>query len=403
MPYDADFRRLAVVLVTTSSRPLNQVAGELAMPPSTLRRWVREATESATLEPTTDTKSAMRARVDPSSIDTSADILTCANEPTSGSTAAASGSTAAAFEGIEGGPVGSGSAGQRPARREMQPTASAGAAVDPASWAAGPVERTIYGRYRLSTGHCSAALLFTNGPGAEAAARPRSNVDSRRNGRSSAILDPMHSQVAYSPSHALRPLPKISPVQGMSNPLPPGRIPSLWRRLRPSHLPSVVVVAGWVVSVLLSRAAQLSGTSHDLSLAVHLLSLVTAFGATVMVDWHGLLWLSGRRELRETLRVADAGRPLIWIGYAGLLISGTLLGPDLEQWRTWVKLGCVLFIGLNGAVVDTVGKQLAQGPPGARFSHVPVWLRRRMLTTAVLSAGCWWVAGVIGVLTSMGH
>lgn len=399
MPYDADFRRLAVVLVTTSSRPLNQVAGELAMPPSTLRRWVRKATESATLEPTTDTKSAMRARVDPSSIDTSADILTCTNEPTSGSTPAAFDGA----EGTEGGPVGTGSAGQRPARRETQPTTSAGAAVDPASWAAGPVERTIYGRYRLSTGHCSAALLFTSRPSAEAAAGPQANVDSRRSGGSSATLDPMHSQVAYSPSHNLRRPPKISPVQGMSNPLPPGRIPSLWRRLRPSHLPSVVVVTGWVVSVLLSRTAQLSGTGHDLALAVHLLSLVTAFGATVMVDWHGLLWLSGRRELRETLRVADAGRPLIWIGYAGLLISGTLLGPDLEQWRTWVKLGCVLFIGLNGAVVDTVGKQLAQGPPGARFIHVPVWLRRRMLSTAVLSAGCWWVAGVIGVLTSMGH
>lgn len=396
MAYDADFRRLAVVLVTTSSRPLNQVAGELAMPPSTLRRWVRKAAESATVEPMKNPESAIRAPVDPSNIDTAADILICKDDPRSGG-------AAATFDGAEGEPVGTGSAGQRPARREVQPTASAGATVDPASWAAGPVERTIYGRYRLSTGHSSAALLFTNRSETEAAAGSRANLGSRRNGGSSAILDPSHSQAAYSPSHNLQPPATISPFQGVRLPLPPGRIPSLWRRLRPSHLPSVVVVTGWVVSVLLSRATQLSGIGHDLALAVHLLSLVTAFGATVMVDWHGLLWLSGRRELRESLRVADAGRPLIWIGYAGLLISGTLLGPDLEQWRTWVKLGCVLFIGLNGAVVDTVGKQLAQGPPGARFIHVPIWLRRRMLITAALSAGCWWAAGVIGVLTSLGH
>jgi transposase-like protein len=168
MAYDTDFRRLAVVLVTTSSRPLNQLAGELAVPPSTLRRWVRDAAASATVEPVTNSETAMR-----------------------------------------------------------------------------------------------------------------------RNGGSPAIPDPSHSPAAYSPLQRLPLLARISPVRGAARTLPPGRIPSLWRRLRPSHLPSVLVVTGWVVSVLLSTATQLSGTGHDLAPAVHLLSLVTALGATVMVDWHG--------------------------------------------------------------------------------------------------------------------
>lgn len=148
-------------------------------------------------------------------------------------------------------------------------------------------------------------------------------------------------------------------------------------RWQPLSVPltSALVSAGWLASVIISGFARPSTGWQHIAIAIHPLSLVIALGATVQVDWHGLLWIIGRRGLPEALRVADAARPLIWLGFGGLLASGTLLEPDLDELRTWVKLLRVLIIGLNGAVVDGVGRELSRGPAGIGFSNVPSSLR----------------------------
>ncbi|MGI8415870.1 MAG: hypothetical protein ACR2P2_06595 [Nakamurella sp.] len=179
--------------------------------------------------------------------------------------------------------------------------------------------------------------------------------------------------------------------------------PSRAYRWQPLSVPltSALVFAGWLASVIISGFARPSAGWQHSAIAIHLLSLVVALGATVQIDWHGLLWIIGRRGLHEALRVADAARPLIWLGFGGLLASGTLLEPDLDELRTWVKLACVLIIGLNGAVVDGVGRKLSRGPAGIGFSNVPASLRHRMLGMTAISAASWWAAGVIGALTSL--
>lgn len=79
----------------------------------------------------------------------------------------------------------------------------------------------------------------------------------------------------------------------------------------------------------LSASLSSSGWGQDLARGLHLLGAVIAFGAVLLVDWYGLVWISGLRTFRETLRVSEAAFPLVWLGLILLLVSGVFLAPDL--------------------------------------------------------------------------
>jgi len=163
----------------------------------------------------------------------------------------------------------------------------------------------------------------------------------------------------------------------------------------------VVVVAAWGASVLVAWAVTPSQAVRVVAIVVHLLSLAVGFGAVIMMDWHGLLWLARRRGLAESARLAAAAGPLIWAGWAGLLASGSFLEPDLTSARTWVKLLLVLVIGLNGVAVSTIAVVLRVLPPSVSPKDVPASLRFRIAVSTVTSQIGWWVAIVIGFITSL--
>src|SRR6478609_3849668 len=75
---------------------------------------------------------------------------------------------------------------------------------------------------------------------------------------------------------------------------------------------SAAAAAAWLLSVTMSTAVHVSGYAYNLS-------VVVAFGAIILVDWHGFLWLVGRRRLAEIIRLDGAATPLIWGGLAGML------------------------------------------------------------------------------------
>lgn len=153
------------------------------------------------------------------------------------------------------------------------------------------------------------------------------------------------------------------------------------------------------ISVALSALIHPSAGWYRAGVVVHVLSLVVGFGAVVLVDWYGLLWLAGRRELSHVRLLADGAAPLIWAAIVGLLASATLVEPDLGSILTWVKLVAVLVLVLNGVWVSSLSGLFAGLPARQRFGELPRELRVRLLASAGLSQLTWWVAIAVGLIT----
>ncbi|AXG14856.1 hypothetical protein DN585_16885 [Intrasporangium calvum] len=170
-------------------------------------------------------------------------------------------------------------------------------------------------------------------------------------------------------------------------------------RLGPLHR-LVVVLAAFTACIALSRLVPESYSWRPTVSAFHVMSLVVSFGAVLLVDWHGLLWLSGRRALTESTRLAAAASPIIWAGLGGLFLTGTLLRPDIGSPLTLLKLALVLAVCVNGAVMAPVRLRLASLSADASPVDVPEreW-HRMMLSTAVSQVG-WWGAVVIGFVNA---
>ena len=191
-------------------------------------------------------------------------------------------------------------------------------------------------------------------------------------------------------------------VQGTELPGPsisgPGRLPG-------RHVLNLVLLglgcsAAWLASVLIGGFLDPGVQIHRVALAAHILALVLSFGAILVLDWVGLLWLLGRRDVHDTRRLDSAAQPLIWGGLAILLISGALLHPDISSPPTQIKLVSILVLMLNGLVLTQTMKQLHQLPPGTLFTAMAAGLRARLLVALCLSQTCWWTSVLVGLLKS---
>lgn len=129
---------------------------------------------------------------------------------------------------------------------------------------------------------------------------------------------------------------------------------------------------------------------------LHLVSLIVGLGSVLAVDWFAVLWMLGRRRLSDVLRTACALQVPIWLGLAGLVVTGLFLRPDLASPLTLLKLGLVLVITLNGLYAHWLGQRL----DGCRDGRVPRTLRIRTSVAASVSQLGWWGASLIGFLNS---
>jgi hypothetical protein len=163
---------------------------------------------------------------------------------------------------------------------------------------------------------------------------------------------------------------------------------------------SIAAAAAWLTSVLMAVSMHVVGLIHTYALIAHLLAMAVSFGAILLVDWHGFLWLIGRRELAETIRLDGAATPLIWGGLAGLLASGTFLNPNLSSAVTDVKLAAVLVLTLNGIMLIPLMRRLAHLLPTASFRDLTPGQRFHMLSCLTISQLCWWTAIVIGFINA---
>jgi hypothetical protein len=154
------------------------------------------------------------------------------------------------------------------------------------------------------------------------------------------------------------------------------------RPVSPFFVPSLVIVAiaAWTASLAVGALSTPDPMVHKLGLVFHILSLIVSFGAILVLDWVGFLWLSGRRMLHETNRLEAAAPPLIWGGMAGLLATGAMIEPDITSQLTQLKLVAVLGLMLNGVLLAPLSRRLHSMPRGTTFAAMGPAGRTRMLT-----------------------
>lgn len=161
-----------------------------------------------------------------------------------------------------------------------------------------------------------------------------------------------------------------------------------------------VVVAAWAVMLWVAPTLAPRPLAHDLARSLHLVSLVVALGAIVVVDWHGLLWVLQRRRLTQMLRLAAATGPMVWAGLTGLCLTGPLLEPDLSNPLTRLKMLLVLGAAMNGALLPLTTARLTDVPVETALRDLPRRTRARLVQAVVVSQVCWWGAAAIGAYTS---
>ena len=174
--------------------------------------------------------------------------------------------------------------------------------------------------------------------------------------------------------------------------------PSLPRLLPAYRFPLILVTL--LVAVAGSAFVPPDYPLRPAVLALHVLSLVVSFGAVLVIDWHGLLWLDGRRGLTESTRLAAATGPLIWFGLGGLIATGALLHPNLSSAVTVTKLVLVLTVAWNGAAMSEFRRRLAQLPPYVKPGDLPRRDWRLLLGATVISQIGWWGAILIGFVST---
>ena len=156
-------------------------------------------------------------------------------------------------------------------------------------------------------------------------------------------------------------------------------------------LVSVSIVGLVLVSTLINPPQWV----QVIALFVHLISLVVGFGSVLAVDWYGLLSVSRRVTIGDVLLTAERMTPLIWIGLAGLTVSGVVLKPDLSSWLIVLKLSCVLGVGIVGVLALSTSRLMERQMPIPARSVV-----RRGMVLAGASQTFWWTAVIIGFMTN---
>lgn len=332
--YDDSFRRYAVKRAQEPDARLADVAGELGVSASTLRRWVRTAGAN-------DAATAV----------VGAEVL-------------------AGVETVGGDPVVVGLARAGPPAPALAAAGPSGAlteAVASTAKATGHDERHVLAML-------DAILDMFPMPGALPLEVDLSEPgpDAHRQVEAPADRIPLHPGDDIFPS--------------MSALLPAYRFP--------------IILAGLVAALWVSTVVPITYELRPVAQSLHVLSLVVAFGAVLVIDWHGLLWLAGRRGLTESTRLAAGAGPLIWGGLAGLIATGALLHPNLHSPLTVTKLVLVLAVAWNGAAMSVLRRRMAQLPAYVKPADLPRRDWRLMMTATVISQVGWWGAIIIGFVNS---
>jgi hypothetical protein len=160
------------------------------------------------------------------------------------------------------------------------------------------------------------------------------------------------------------------------------------------------VVGAWMVAIAVAGAIHAPWAVRRGSLFLHLAALVAGFGAVLVADLHGVLWLIGRRRLGDLVQVTSALQGVIWPALIVLVVSGMVLGPNLLLPRTMIKLVLVLVAALNGMWAHGLSRQLGAHPSDTTARSVDQRLLLKVMGSGVISQAAWWGATLIGFLAT---
>ena len=158
-------------------------------------------------------------------------------------------------------------------------------------------------------------------------------------------------------------------------------------RAQPKLTDYAVVTGAWAVVILAAALFPVDNPQvARVALFIHLVSMAVGFGAVILIDVYGILWLLGQRTLAELVDLDTAAHTVIAVGVGGLLASGIALQPDLSTPLTWFKLLLVLGLMLNGLAAQKMLLRLRRTlPPMTRGASIPWAAFQRGLTAAMVS------------------
>jgi len=173
------------------------------------------------------------------------------------------------------------------------------------------------------------------------------------------------------------------------------------RVLRPAK-DFAAVTGVWAVAVLLAGVFPLEHPQvARAALLVHVMSMAIGFGAVVMIDVYGLMWLFGRRTLAQLVDLETAAHSVIAVGIGGLLASGIALQPDLGSPPARIKMALVLVVMLNGLAAQRMLQRMRTTlPPHTAGDRIPWVAFQRGVAAALISQATWWGCIAIGFITN---
>ncbi|MBY0376438.1 hypothetical protein K2P96_00480 [Patescibacteria group bacterium] len=138
---------------------------------------------------------------------------------------------------------------------------------------------------------------------------------------------------------------------------------------------------------------------YHVLLFIHLASLILGFGAVLVIDTFGFLWIIKKVKLSFVKQVANVTQPLIWIGWTGLVLTGIplILLKGSISGLSAIKIFVVLMVGLNGIFLHTIKKSMDKLPDELPIPNI---VKFRMTLASFISQAGWWTAIVIGFLNN---
>ncbi len=168
------------------------------------------------------------------------------------------------------------------------------------------------------------------------------------------------------------------------------------RRRLAIALPVTALAVVWAAMFLTVPHVRVDADLRTAALFAHLAALVLGFGGVLTLDWFGLMWMLRRQTLTTLVRVAQVVQTPIWLGLAGLTLSGMFLSPNTSEPLVMVKLLAVLVVALNGLLAARVHERLlALG----EVAPAPALLVASLLVAGISQAG-WWTATLVGFLNA---
>lgn len=168
--------------------------------------------------------------------------------------------------------------------------------------------------------------------------------------------------------------------------------------LRTGGLTGAAGLAAVTASVLVAPQVPDHPVLHDAALFAHLAALTLGLGAVLLIDLTGARWVLRRASLADVARLAALAHPAIWLGLAGLVLSGALLHPDPTADLTQAKLAAVVLVCANGGYATRLSRDISLA--ALVGDRLPRPLLVRAMASGALSQVAWWTAVVVGFLNT---